>query len=1019
MTRSLLIALAFVLTLSQFYIPLHLVEAASAPPQILTYQGRLTNSSGNLITGTYYFKFSIWSSPTVGIGTQLWPVTAHSVSAAVTQGVFAINIGDTANGYPDTLNLDFSSASAFYLEVKVSSDDSSFETLSPRQPLAATPYALIANAVVGTTTPSAFGTTTPTAGAVVTIAATSTAAISLSIEGFLNQAANLFQIRNNSGTSLFSIGATGDVTMTNATSTNFFTTTASSTNLAAQKLTATYASTTALTVSGTGFFNTASTTNLVVSGLGGASGCLTPNSDGSITTAPCSAGTGAAFAWTPTTYAGSVVNATSTALWLKATTPFSLIASTTFVTYASTTALSSSNLTSGRVTYAGTSGILQDSTNLTFDGTTLTANTLALSNALTVANGGTGVASVADGNLVYGGVGGTAALVALATSTGGFLTNSYTTGRPVWTATSSLNVALANTTGTLPVSRGGTGVTSFTANSLLYSNADGTALAYAATSSLNIGGNAATVTTAPALSGAVTSSGASNVTSFGTLAQGVLGNPASAATIPTAQATSTLYGNTATFLTSGNVGIGTTTPNWNLQVAGAKGFLALSDTGAAANLKHWTLSSQQGVLFFATSSDALATSTVSALTIDKNGALTVPSIAAASGSNCLQTDTTGKITNTGSACAASGGGVWPFTTTDTNYGVAVQSTTTPEWFKNGLMASTTAYFVYASTTALTVTGQTSLGSLAGAAYSSLTASYLPKWSSGTWANSLVYDDGTNVGIGTTTPTWLVNPSSATASQLALSSGAGFSQWAFRNAGGLLYLATTTVAGTATSSMSALTINANGYLGIGSTTPTATLSVNGGIYFDNGTTTLGANASFNINDNFVYDSSTGTTSISNLNIGALNFDTDAGVITWVNLPLAAAATGTLESFTASIATTSILTVAGIANGDGSVGRTGIVIGTSTTPYAKLHVTGEDALSTNLALLVANSASTTLLTLANDGTFYAKGNVGIGTTTPTWLLNPSSATASQLALSSGAGFSQWAFRNAGGILYIATT
>jgi len=48
-----------------------------------------------------------------------------------------------------------------------------------------------------------------------------------------------------------------------------------------------------------------------------------------------------------------------------------------------------------------------------------------------------------------------------------------------------------------------------------------------------------------------------------------------------------------------------------------------------------------------------------------------------------------------------GGGFWPFTVTDTNYNVAVQSTTTPEWFKNGLMASTTSYFVYASTTALT------------------------------------------------------------------------------------------------------------------------------------------------------------------------------------------------------------------------------------------------------------------------------------------------------------------------------
>lgn len=47
--------------------------------------------------------------------------------------------------------------------------------------------------------------------------------------------------------------------------------------------------------------------------------------------------------------------------------------------------------------------------------------------------------------------------------------------------------------------------------------------------------------------------------------------------------------------------------------------------------------------------------------------------------------------------------------------------------------------------------------------------------------------------------------SSTASQLSLSAGAGLAQWAFRNAGGNLYFATTTVAGTATSSVAALEI----------------------------------------------------------------------------------------------------------------------------------------------------------------------------------------------------------------------
>ncbi|KKS15962.1 MAG: FG-GAP repeat protein, partial [Parcubacteria group bacterium GW2011_GWB1_41_6] len=72
---------------------------------------------------------------------------------------------------------------------------------------------------------------------------------------------------------------------------------------------------------------------------------------------------------------------------------------------------------------------------------------------------------------------------------------------------------------------------------------------------------------------------------------------------------------------SGNVGIGTTTPNWLLQTAGTRPFFALSDTGASANLKHWTMSSQSGNFYIATSSDALATSTIPALMIDSNGNL--------------------------------------------------------------------------------------------------------------------------------------------------------------------------------------------------------------------------------------------------------------------------------------------------------------------------------------------------------------------------------------------------------------
>ena len=94
-----------------------------------------------------------------------------------------------------------------------------------------------------------------------------------------------------------------------------------------------------------------------------------------------------------------------------------------------------STLTSGRVTYATTSGQLTDSANLTFNGTTLTANTLNLTNALGVAYGGTGQTSLAAGAIAYGA--GTSAHASLAIGTNGYILQSNGTA-PTWVAASSV-----------------------------------------------------------------------------------------------------------------------------------------------------------------------------------------------------------------------------------------------------------------------------------------------------------------------------------------------------------------------------------------------------------------------------------------------------------------------------------------------------------------------------------------------------------------------------------------------------
>ena len=74
----------------------------------------------------------------------------------------------------------------------------------------------------------------------------------------------------------------------------------------------------------------------------------------------------------------------------------------------------------------------------------------------------------------------------------------------------------------------------------------------------------------------------------------------------------------------------------------------------------------------------------------------------------------------------------------------------------------------------------------------------------------------------------VTIATSTAPQLSLSAGSGIAQWVMRNAGGNLYLATTTVAGSATSTPSAFTIlGASGFVGIGTDAPTHPLTLPSG------------------------------------------------------------------------------------------------------------------------------------------------------------------------------------------------
>src|SRR3989344_997676 len=121
-------------------------------PKILSFQGRLTDSSGNLLgsSGTnFYFKFAIFDS--LSGGTQLWPsdpiASSATITSKVTQGVFNTLLGDTTAGF-EAISLDFATSN-YFLEVRVSELGSTFDTLTPRQRIVSSGFAINADTVHG------------------------------------------------------------------------------------------------------------------------------------------------------------------------------------------------------------------------------------------------------------------------------------------------------------------------------------------------------------------------------------------------------------------------------------------------------------------------------------------------------------------------------------------------------------------------------------------------------------------------------------------------------------------------------------------------------------------------------------------------------------------------------------------------------------------------------------------------------------------------------------------------------
>ncbi len=555
---------------------------------------------------------------------------------------------------------------------------------------------------------------------------------------------------------------------------------------------------------------------------------------------------------------------------------------------------------------------------------------------------------------------------------------------------------------------------------------------------------------------------------------------------------------------SGFVGIGTTTPVYRLTVASST---ALTD---GAGIAQWVTRNAGGNLYFATTTvDGTATTSTSALTILNNGNVGI-GIANPNQRFLVAKDDENTAFSVSSLGAVTVGAT--FQDVSTIYG---------------------GYGEYRvnSTGAIGFSGSQAYNALDTAiSRGAANKIYVGNGTAGDYSGTLI---ASNVGIGTTTPVYRLTVASST----ALTDGAGIAQWVTRNAGGNLYFATTTVDGTATTSISALEIAGDGFgtttvrglniqgqatstsnvginlsagcfaiggncIGGGSFTNTlasggtaTTTFYNGGIVFASstgsgllsqsasaenffwdetnkrlglGTSTPFAKLSVNSiggEPAFIVGSSTATSLIVDKNgyvgvgtanpIDYLSFGVTPvanNTRTMINLsntalvnstafPVSsngvymganpAAFTGDWFNFQIANKTVARLTGTTLVVGGQAAGAIRIDSAQSTSATnGQLSFFDQNSTTRNMfALTYNNNAAGAghLLkiqrdnggTLADAMVFNTVGDIGIGTSTPKYLLTIASTTGSQLALSAGAGVAQWTFRNAGGTLYLSTT
>lgn len=115
-----------------------LTTAACAVPNVISYQGRLTDPGGNPLDGVYSMTFRLYTDSLAGSN-----IFTETLDVTVTGGLFSVELGNTAT-IPWSLSY---TASLFdiYLSIQIGAEPE----LMPRKQLVSAPFALAVNSLYG------------------------------------------------------------------------------------------------------------------------------------------------------------------------------------------------------------------------------------------------------------------------------------------------------------------------------------------------------------------------------------------------------------------------------------------------------------------------------------------------------------------------------------------------------------------------------------------------------------------------------------------------------------------------------------------------------------------------------------------------------------------------------------------------------------------------------------------------------------------------------------------------------